>query len=315
VIVDETFPAMGSEARLVLQDATPELARSAQAFLARFEAALSRFRPGSELCVLNAHPAAVVPASRLLRAAVAAGLWAADRSGGLVDPTLVGALETAGYAHSRSGPELGLAAALAAAPRRRPARPDPAERWRSVRVDRARGTVTRPPGVRLDTGGTGKGLAADLLAVRLDGLARWAVDCGGDLRLHAPGAPFAVEIAHPLTGEVAHRLSSAGGGIATSGLDVRLWRAPDGRPAHHLLDPATGESAWTGLIGATALAPTAVEAEVLAKAALLSGPAGAHRWLRRHGGLTVREDGEVELHGPLRPRPVIRLRRPAAEAA
>ena len=59
---------------------------------------------------------------------------------------------------------------------------------------------------------------------------------------------------------------------------------------------------------ATALAPTALEAEVLAKAALLSGPAGAHRWLRDHGGLTVREDGEVELHGPLRPRPVVRVK-------
>ena len=126
--------------------------------------------------------------------------------------------------------------------------------------------------------------------------------------MHAPAdAPFEVEVWHPLTGDVAHRLTLCGGAIATSGLDVRLWRRADGRPAHHLLDPATGEPAWTGLVGATALAPTALEAEVLAKAALLSGPAGAPGWLRAHGGLTVREDGAVELYGPLRRRPVVRV--------
>ena len=61
------------------------------------------------------------------------------------------------------------------------------------------------------------------------------------------------------------------------------------------------------MIGATALAPTALEAEALAKAALLSGPAGAGRWLRRHGGITFLDDGEVVFHGAARPRPVVRL--------
>ena len=118
---------------------------------------------------------------------------------------------------------------------------------------------------------------------------------------------------HPLTGEVIERLSLHGGAVATSGIDVRLWIRPDGRPAHHLLDPATGEPAWTGLAGATALAPTALEAEALAKAALLSGPARAGRWLSAYGGLAIRDDGDVVPFGPLRPRPVIRL--PKARAA
>ena len=47
------------------------------------------------------------------------------------------------------------------------------------------------------------------------------------------------------------------------------------------------------MIGATALAPTATEADTLAKAALLSGPDGAARWLRRHGGLFILDDGTV----------------------
>jgi hypothetical protein len=43
---------------------------------------------------------------------------------------------------------------------------------------------------------------------------------------------------------------------ATSGLNVRIWRDEDGRYSHRLRDPATGEPAWTGLIGATALGDT-----------------------------------------------------------
>ena len=87
--------------------------------------------------------------------------------------------------------------------------------------------------------------------------------------------------------------------MATSGLNVRVWRRDDGSYAHHLLDPSTGQPAWTGLVGATALAPTGVEAETLSKAALLSGPVGARQMLSVHGGLIVHEDGEVEQVGPI----------------
>jgi thiamine biosynthesis lipoprotein ApbE len=62
-----------------------------------------------------------------------------------------------------------------------------------------------------------------------------------------------------------------------------------------LIDPATGSPAWTGLVAATALAPTALEAEALAKAALLSGPAAGRRLRQgRHGGVLVHDDGAVE---------------------
>jgi thiamine biosynthesis lipoprotein len=81
--------------------------------------------------------------------------------------------------------------------------------------------------------------------------------------------------------------------VATSGIGRRSWLGPRGRPAHHLLDPATGAPAFTGVVQATALAPTALEAEIRAKAALLSGPAGGERWLAEHGGVLVLDDGSV----------------------
>ena len=81
-------------------------------------------------------------------------------------------------------------------------------------------------------------------------------------------------------------------------------RAPDGTPRHHLLDPATGVPAWTGVIAATALGATAVDAEIDAKAALLAGATGAIRLLRGIGGAVVLEGEErVRLVG-LAPAPI-----------
>ena len=52
---------------------------------------------------------------------------------------------------------------------------------------------------------------------------------------------------------------------------------------------ATGKPAFTGVVQATAIAPTALEAETRAKAAVLSGPDVAAAWLP-DGGVLVFED-------------------------
>ena len=54
--------------------------------------------------------------------------------------------------------------------------------------------------------------------------------------------------------------------------------------------------AFTGVVQATAIAPTALLAEVHAKSALLAGPEEAARWLP-FGGVLVLDDGEVETVG------------------
>jgi thiamine biosynthesis lipoprotein len=314
---DVIFDAMGSHVRLLIGEpgpgmaAAPAAAEQARQFIVEFDRALSRFKPESELCALNADERESVPASELLRAAVGAGLQAAELSGGLVDPTLVAEIESAGYVASRAGvPGAPLGAALEEAPARRPARPNPAQAWRGFRVDDGAGTISRPAGVRFDTGGTGKGLAADLIADRLRGYSRFIVDCGGDIRIGGADAlvtPYEVFVEHPLTGERAFVLRLGSGAVATSGLNVRIWRDERGRYAHHLLDPATGEPAWTGLIGATALGDTAVEAETLAKSALLSGPETGRAVLSERGGLLVHDSGQIETVGPLAAKPRIRI--------
>jgi FAD:protein FMN transferase len=322
---DVVFDAMGSHVRFLIGEPgegvapAPAAAERARRFVVEFDRTLSRFKADSELCGLNGDPRQRVPASELLRQAVKAGLEAAERSGGLVDPTLVREIEATGYAASRAGvPGAPLGAALEEAPARRPAGPSPEARWKSFSVDDARGEIVRPPGALFDTGGAGKGLAADLIAAQLRGYSRFVVDCGGDIRIGGSDAlvhPYEVYVEHPLTGERAFVLRLSRGGVATSGLNVRIWRGEDGRFSHHLLDPATGEPAWTGLIGATALGDTAVEAETLSKSALLSGPQGAREVLAAQGGLIVHDSGRVEPVGPLAAPPRIRLPKLEANGA
>jgi len=322
-----SFRAMGCDLRVLVGDAAAPGVRSpsaaatdARAWIEDFDARLSRFRQDSELCALNRDPREKVPASSLLRAAVAAARWAAERTGGLVDPTLVGELETLGYAQTLAdAPRAPLTQALAHGGARTPARPRDDRTWEAIAIDDEAGTISRPPGLRIDTGGTGKGLAADAVALRLAGRARACVDMAGDLRITGPDAarnPYRVEVEHPLTGAPCHTFHVGSGGIATSGAGSRIWRTPGGGFAHHLLDPATGRPAWTGVLMATALAPSALEAETISKAAVLSGPGAAPGKLARYGGLFVTDDGGVHVAEPPADRRV-RLHRtgPAGVAA
>lgn len=308
--VDYVFRAMGSDVRMLigppLRAGEPEPLTAAdreREFVFSFASRLSRFSHGSELSALNRDLRGKVPASGLLRAAVRAGVWAAERSGGLVDPTLVAALERCGYSSSLDGAEpASIRQALAVAPPRRPARPNPQSGWPRILIDDHAGAIVRPSGVMFDTGGTGKGLCADAVAYRLSGYTRYLVDCGGDIAVGGVGAqlePYAIEVEHPLTGRSIGTIRVSCGGVATSGLNVRIWRDRRGRFAHHLLDPSTGAPAWTGLIGATALGSSALEAETLSKMALLLGPDGARTVLAEQGGVIVLDDGSFEAIGPI----------------
>jgi FAD:protein FMN transferase len=308
---DRRFKLFGSHVRVLIGAPvrpglpSPEaMGIQIEFFLRLLHRKLTRFDNDSELCALNAEPGESCSVSPTLAAAVQAALWAARRSGGLVDPTLVKELEDTGYATSRADLAIeSIPDALAGAPERAAARPRADSRWREISVDAVAGAVTRPLGVRIDTGGCGKGLAADLAAERLGGYRTFVIDAGGDLRLGGE-RPLErpVRIDHPLDDRPAHEFQLASGAVATSGIKTRLWRTESGF-AHHLLDPSTGRPAWTGLVQATSLGSTTLEAETLAKMAFLSGAEGAREILAEHGGVIVLDDGRVELCGPLAERP------------
>jgi thiamine biosynthesis lipoprotein len=252
---------------------------------------LSRFEPGSELSRLNRNPRRAVPASPLVRRFAVAAYTAGALSDGLVDATLLGEIERLGYVESLppgEGPVF-----------RHDTEPAPAgasreSRWRSLAVDEEAGCVVRAPGTRLDSCGIAKGLLADIVAEQMPEARAFAVDCCGDIRFGGTaGLTRTLRVDDPFGGEPLHEFSLRKGAVATSGTTRRTWLDRGGRPAHQILDPATGRPAATGIVQATALAPTALQAEVYAKAALLSGRAGATRWLP-FGGFLVLAKGKAE---------------------
>ena len=299
----ERFPCFGGRCAALVIGSGPAGTPHAAALrvkhgLLAWHDQFSRFQPDSELSRLNRDPRQSVAVSPAMTRFVEAALTAAAMTGGLVDPTLAGEMDRAGYAKHLGSVPVALRRALALAPRRAPGGPNPTGAWRQVRVDRSAGTVTRPPGVRLDSGGIVKGMFGDILAAVLGKHESFAVDAAGDVRFGGSGSLLRpIRVASPFDESVLHVFALVRGAVATSGIGKRSWLDSDGRPAHHLLDPATGRPAFTGVVQVTALAPTGVQAEALSKAALLSGPDCATRQLN-YGGVVVYEDETFEVIDP-----------------
>lgn len=280
--------AMGSDAHvLVVTDraagpagATGLLAR-AWARVGQLEARWSRFRPGSEVSALNRSCGTAVAVSDDTFALVSHAVAAWELTGGRFDPTVGAAVASLGYDRDFAG--VSRVAASCPVPGEAVPVPGPA----GIELDPGRSTVTLPPGVSIDPGGIGKGLAADLVAgALLDAGALGAlVNLGGDLR--AAGDPpgvggWAISLPDPLDGgrELA-RFSLDQGAVATSSRLRRQWRTTAGA-AHHLIDPATGRPAAGDIVAVTVVADRGWRAEALTKAIFLGEPGDMHRHPEAH---------------------------------
>ena len=285
------FRAMGSEMTLLTVTDDPNAAarlNAVRSMIDRFEERLSRFRDSSELSRLNAQPGRPVPVSDELWDVLIHAIDGARRANGLYDPTILEALERAGYDRPFD------------AVRDRGDRPAPAARratWRDVGLDAAARTVTLPPGVRLDFGGIGKAWTADRAAAALSSVGPCLVDAGGDIAVR--GAPagwrgWPVGVTDPRNPvETLTVLAAADCGVATSGIDVRHWRRA-GEMCHHIIDPRAGKPAETDLLSVTVVAADAKEANLHAVATMILGSDAGMRYLAGQRGvdaLAVRRDG------------------------
>ena len=229
----------------------------------------SRFIESSELNRVNDSPQGVTVVSEELASMLSLALDAARATDGLVSPTVGGAVLAAGY--DRDFPLI--------LPDGDPVEPAAVPALNSIKLDGRILLRTRP--VTLDLNGVVKGRTVDdALALLGDG---W-VSAGGDL---ATAQPIVVGLPGGDTVLVDR------GGLATSSVSKRSWLR-GGERQHHLIDPATGAPARTRWSDVTVAAPTCLEADIAAKAALLLGDEGPS-WLDRRGlaGRFVDQDGCV----------------------
>jgi thiamine biosynthesis lipoprotein len=265
--VSREFAGMGGTIEVQLVNRDEDDAGRIEALFAAYERTMSRFLPDSELCALNAATGAPFEASPVLFDAVRLALEWSRATHGTFDPTLLDELEAAGY----DRPFDQLAGRIAP----RPSPPPPHDaRWREITLDEPRRTITLPAGVRVDLGGIGKGFTVDRAMALLGEGANAMINASGDLYAAGDGPEgdgWYVGVANPF--EADHDvavLRVRDRGVATSGSARRHWTAGD-RRYHHLIDPRAGVSSDSDLLTATVVAPTATEADVLAKTAYLLG--------------------------------------------
>jgi thiamine biosynthesis lipoprotein len=290
-VVDHRFRVMASEGRVLVVGGPAPLVSRAVEQLEHLERRWSRFLPDSDITRLNNRPGAplvVAPDTVTLIERMIDG-WRA--TSGRYDPSVLPALVAAGYGTSLVDPS-----ARTVLPADTSAPSSDLER---IRIDRRAGTVCLPPGLTLDPGGIGKGLAADLVVADLfaRGAAGALVSIGGDLVVggrppDGDGWVVAVEDPFDAQSEIATVALDAGG-VCTSSTRSRRW-LQHGEETHHVVDPSTGQCAGTDLASVTVFAGAGWVAEVHATAALLAGGAGALAHLEENGltGIATLATGE-----------------------
>ena len=287
------FRAMGCQMLALLEqdsEDAPGILAQVPNWFEEWEQALSRFRHDSELSCLNRTFDRPVPVSQTLWDVFRASLAADQATGGLVTPTVLEAMEMAGY--DRPFDEL-------------PGSLGYVGLWTEIHplsmviYDEDQHTICLPPDIRLDFGGVAKGWAAHQAVERLKSSGPALMNAGGDIAISGPrnnDEPWLVGISNPFKSEqnfVTLRLY--GGGVATSGKDRRRWMQGD-ILSHHIIDPRTGQPAVTDILTATVIAPTVMEAEAAAKSVFLLGSGPGLDWLEADSGLAgllVLDDGQV----------------------
>jgi thiamine biosynthesis lipoprotein len=289
------FRAMGCEMLAIMdhdsESAPPELDRIPTWFEA-WEQTLSRFRIDSELSRLNQTYDLPVEVSETFWDVFQTVQWADQFTGGLVTPTVLDAVLEAGYDRSfdslpryQSGPMMSLLAEI--------------HPLSMVIADEATHSICLPQGVHLDFGGVAKGWAAHQTVERLQTEGPILMNAGGDIAISDPragGELWAVGVSNPFEAgrdlEVLHLKRC---GVATSGKDRRHW-SQNGLLRHHIINPLTGQPAETDVLTATIVAPTVMEAEASAKAALILGREKGMEWIESDSalaGLLILDNGEI----------------------
>lgn len=294
-VADWSAPVMGGMLRVAVatDPASVEPAARAAEMVGRRVTAwanrLTRFSPESDLSRLNAAAAAAVRVRPTLGSALAWARTACSASAGVVDVTLLDA---------RLAAEAGEAAPADAG--------HPYGSGWSIECSGRHGQVTRAPGIHFDLDGVAKGWLADRASWLLIDWPGAFVDADGDVALAATAeVEWLIDVVDPRADDAPPlttlRFAGTNGwrrtaGVATSGTSVHRWSHADGRHGHHLIDPRTGSPAQTDVVQATVVAPTAREAEVIAKAAVILGSTGALRYLSRsaaHAALLLLDSGDV----------------------
>lgn len=273
--------AMGTSWRVTFAGAEASLPSARRAIEQILESVVARFSPweaASELSRFNAMPSGTRHAASADFAKVLdCALRIAEESDGACDPALGTLVDLWGFGPVSRGTGL----------------PGAAEIERALRISGHRHIVAHAPGgsfsrktpARLDLCGIAKGYAVDLIAqaLRDAGLAAALVEIGGELSgygVKPDGTPWWVAIDGSADGDAPILVALHGIAIATSGCERAFVHA--GQSYSHTIDPRTGRPIDDGMVSATVLHPSCMQADAYATALMVMGPDAAIAFAETH---------------------------------
>ncbi len=200
------------------------------------------------------------------RTVIACALRIAEETGGACDPTLGALIDLWGFGPAQRSDALPSSHAIETSLN--------TSGWHNLAYDPARGLLRHKP-VRLDLCGIAKGFAVDLIArmLREHGVIDALVEIGGELSGHGikpDGTPWWVSVDE---GSASHQplvIALHGLAIATSGCERSF--ASEGVSYSHTIDPRTGRPIDNGMVSATVLHESCMQADAYATALIVMGP-------------------------------------------
>jgi thiamine biosynthesis lipoprotein len=294
-MIENSFSRMGTTVKVLLPAGDEAMLDFVQARSWNLEALWSRFIGTSDIAMLALAEGQAVQVATETIELVEQMLQAHFATEGFFDPTLMAALNEAGYSKSRVSndisvlPVAGGSSALS-----------------DVRIDHNTNEITLPAGMSLDPGGIGKGMAADMIVRDLVemGVQGASVSMGGDAALAGTpddGDNWVVNIGAPDDySKIITTIRCRGGGVATSTLAARTWNV-DGEKRHHVIDPRTQKPVSVTPIStlqASVVAGSAAWAEAFATALTVCASEDAERLVNRHNlaALLILHNGQrIEL--------------------
>ena len=278
-----------------------QVLQQAPGLIAELEKNLSVTDPDSEIGILNSKKEARL--SPETAALLSVSLELCEKTDGALDISVYPVVKawgftTGSYRIPSPGERLGLAEHVD---------------YRAIEFSPADATVRLKDQMEMDLGSVAKGWAGDRLLelFRQQGVTSALLNLGGNVQAlgeKPDGSPFQIGLQDPRGQGYLGVLSIRNEAVITSGGYQRFFEGEDGEIYWHIMDPATGAPARSGLISATAVGPEGVTCDALSTALFIMGPEKALEFWKTHQDfqmILVTEDNQVLITEPLADRFVL----------
>lgn len=261
----------------------------AEQLVNRLESELSVTRDDSVIAVLNRSGSALLPDDVIPLFETALNLC--EDTGGALDISVYPVLRAWGFTAEeyRVPSETELASLLESV------------NYRQIAFDPATGEVSVPDGCELDLGSVAKGYTADLITalLRENGVTSALLDLGGNIQAigtKPDGSSWRVAVQDPAGQGYLGVVNVADSAVVTSGGYERFFTDESGNTWWHIIDPATGYPAHSGLLSVTVIGKSGVFCDGLSTALFIMGRNKSESYWREHRDfemILMTEEGQL----------------------